>query len=206
MIKINQKLSFLIAAAWPIVARDTPKGFYMLNKNKAVLVLIDVQGTLAERVDRADKLFECLRRLLAGMQVLKVPVIVTEQIPAKLGPTRSEFQPYLSSPPVSKSTFSCCREPAFIRALEATGRKQVILCGIETHVCVYQTALDLIAAGYEVHLAADAVSSRDPVNKELALRRMETEGVKPAGTEMILFELLGDAAAPEFKAILQIVK
>jgi nicotinamidase-related amidase len=82
----------------------------------------------------------------------------------------------------------------------------VILCGIETHVCVYQTALDLLEAGYEVQIVTDAVSSRNPANKALAMRRLEIEGVSLTGTEMLLFELLGDAKAPEFKSILKIVK
>ncbi|MFA7257317.1 MAG: isochorismatase family protein, partial [Kiritimatiellales bacterium] len=85
-------------------------------------------------------------------------------------------------------------------------RNQVILCGIETHVCVYQTAMHLLESGYEVQIVTDAVSSRDPANKALALRRMEAEGVKLTGAEMLLFELLGDAKAPQFKSILQIVK
>lgn len=178
----------------------------MLKRENAVLVFIDVQGRLAELVDTADILFKNLRRLLEGMKVFEVPVIVTEQIPEKLGATRDEFQSFISSQPVAKSAFSCCGEPAFLKALEKTKHRHVILCGIETHVCVYQTARDLLASGYEVYAVADAVSSRDPANKALALRRMEAEGVKLTGTEMVLFELLGDAKSPQFKSILQIVK
>ena len=178
----------------------------MLKKENAVLIFIDVQGKLSELVDGSDALFINLRRLLEGMKALDVPVIVTEQIPEKLGSTRDEFQEFITEPPITKTSFGGCGEPAFFQTLENTNRKQVILCGIETHVCVYQTALELLEAGYEVSLITDAVSSRDPVNKELALRRMETEGVKLSGTEMLLFELLGNAKAPEFKSILQIVK
>jgi nicotinamidase-related amidase len=178
----------------------------MLKKEDAVLVFIDVQGRLAELVDGAENLFRNLRRLLAGMNALAVPVIVTEQIPEKLGATRPEFQELISGSPVSKSSFGCCGEPAFFQTLQKSGRKQVILCGIETHVCVYQTAMELLAAGYEVYIVTDAVSSRDPANKALALRRMENEGAKLTGTEMLLFELLGDAKAPEFKSILNFIK
>lgn len=178
----------------------------MLNKENAVLIFIDVQGRLSELVDGADTLFKNLRRLLEGMKSLEVPVIITEQIPEKLGPTRDEFKPFITGSPLTKTSFGCCGEPAFIQALEKTKRRQIILCGIETHVCVYQTALELLAARYEVYVVVDAVSSRDPANKTLALRRMETEGVKLVGTEMLLFELLGDAKAPQFKSILQIVK
>lgn len=178
----------------------------MLKREHAVLVFIDVQGRLAELVDGADTLFKNLRRLLEGMKALDVPVIVTEQIPEKLGATRDEFQPFINAPPISKTSFSCCGEPAFFKTLEKANRRQVILCGIETHVCVYQTAMHLLESGYEVLVAADAVSSRDPANKTLALRRMEAEGVKLTGTEMLLFELLGDAKSPQFKPILSIVK
>ena len=178
----------------------------MLKKENALLVFIDVQGRLAERVDGSEILFGNLRRLLKGMKALDVPVIVTEQIPEKLGSTREEFQEFMSEPPISKSSFGCCGEPEFFQGLEKTGRKQIILCGIETHVCVYQTALQLLATGHKVTVVTDAVSSRDPAHKTLALRQMENEGVKLTGTEMLLFELLGDARDPAFKSVLNLVK
>jgi len=178
----------------------------MLKKENCVLIFIDVQGKLSERVDGSEALFGNLRRLLQGMNALEVPVLVTEQISEKLGPTREEFQEFIPDTPISKSSFGCCGEPAFFQTLEKTGRKQVILCGIETHVCVYQTALQLLATGHKVTVVSDAVSSRDPANKTLALHRLENEGVKLSGTEMLLFELLGDAKDPAFKSILQIVK
>lgn len=178
----------------------------MINKDEAVLVFMDVQGRLSELVDGADLLFAALRRLLAGMNELEVPVIVTEQIPAKLGATRPEFLPYIQSPAIEKSAFSAYGEPSFVEALKATERRHVVLCGIETHVCIYQTTMDLRKAGYGVSVVTDAVSSRDPANKTLALRRMESQGVHLTGVEMLLFELLGDASHPAFKAILKIVK
>lgn len=178
----------------------------MLSRKNAVLVFIDVQGRLSELVDGSGVLFENLRRLLEGMKALEIPIVVTEQLPEKLGSTRDEFQPLISETPVSKTSFSCCGEKMFCKTVEKLKRTQVILCGIETHVCVYQTALDLLEAGYEVQVVTDAVSSRDPANKGLALRRLEVEGVSLTGTEMVLFELLGDASDPAFKSILQIVK
>jgi len=178
----------------------------MLKRDDAVLVFIDVQGKLSGLVEEAEALFHNLRRLLEGMNALNVPVIVTEQIPEKLGSTRDEFQEFITEPVITKTAFGCCAEPDFSRALETTGRKQVILCGIETHVCVYQTAAGLLETGQEVYVVTDAVSSRDPANNRLALRRMETEGVKLTGTEMLLFELLGDAKDPAFKSILNIVR
>lgn len=178
----------------------------MLKRENAVLVFVDVQGALSEIVDNPEALFGNLRRLLQGMNALDIPVIVTEQIPEKLGPTRDGFQEFITEQPIAKSSFSCCGEPHFFKTLEKTGRKQVILCGIETHICIYQTALQLIETGHKPYVVTDAVSSRDPANKELALRRMEREGVRLTGTEMTLFELLGDAKDPAFKAILQSIK
>ncbi len=178
----------------------------MLKRENAVLIFIDVQGRLAEIVDGTETLYKNLRRLLEGMYLLDVPVIVTEQTPDKLGKTRGEFHPLIMSLPVAKNTFSCCGERVFMEVLEKSNRHQIILCGIEAHICVYQTARDLLAKGFEVSVVVDAVSSRDPSNKVLALRCMENEGVKLTGTEMLLFELLGDAKSPQFKSFLQIVK
>lgn len=178
----------------------------MLKKDNAILIFIDVQGRLSELVAGSEALFGNLRRLLEGMKTLGVPVIITEQIPEKLGPTREEFQQWITGPVIAKNSFGCCGEPEFFQTLEKTGRKQVILCGIETHVCVYQTAIELLATGHKVYVVADAVSSRDPANKKLALRRMEADGVRLTGTEMVLFELLGNANDPAFRSILRIVK
>lgn len=178
----------------------------LLKKDDTVLIFIDVQGRLAELVHESGTLFRNLRRLLEGMRILDVPVIATEQIPEKLGPTREEFQPLLPENVIAKSSFGCCGEPAFMKALEESGRRTVILCGIETHVCVYQTAMGLLDAGYSVHVPIDAVSSRDPAQKELALRRMAAEGVRQTSIEMLLFELLSDACAPQFKQVLGLIK
>jgi nicotinamidase-related amidase len=168
---------------------------------------MDVQGRLAEAVDGANELFTNIRRLLTGLYVLEVPVIVTEQTPDKLGKTRSEFRPMIPLyAPVEKNSFSAFKEKVFLEVMEKTKRRQVILCGIETHICIYQTAMDLLAFGYEVQVVTDAVSSRDPVNKTLALRRMEAEGVKLTGIEMLLYELLENAESPQFKSILHVVK
>lgn len=178
----------------------------MLTRNDSLLIFVDVQGKLSGLVDNAEGLFANLKRLLQGMNALDVPVLVTEQLPEKLGPTREEFREFINFPIVAKSSFGCGGDAGFMKALEETGRKQIILCGIETHVCIYQTAMQLLADGFDVSVVADAVTSRDPANKDLALRRLEREGVRLTGTEMLFFELLGDAKAPGFKSILKIVK
>jgi len=178
----------------------------MLTCDKAVLVVVDVQGKLARLMHEAEALFDRVARLVRGAAVLEVPVIVTEQNPAGLGPTVEEIRPLLPAAAIAKTAFSCCGEPAFVRALEAAGRRQVLLAGIETHVCVYQTARDLLESGYEVHVVADAVSSRSVRNRDIGLTKMQAAGAEVTSVETALFEMLAVAEGPRFKAILKIVK
>lgn len=180
----------------------------MLNIDNTALVVIDVQGKLAEIMHNKENLFANLERIIKGAQVLNIPIIWTEQVPEKLGPTLPQFSELLadSSDPIPKATFSCCGVSLFTDALKSLGRQQVLITGIETHVCVYQTTLDLLADGYEVQVVADAVSSRTPENRHLGLTRMKDAGAVLTGTEMALFELLRVAERPEFKQIAKIVK
>ena len=179
----------------------------MLNIEKTALVIIDVQEKLSRVMHEKQKLFENLQRLIKGIQILGIPIIVTEQNPNGLGPTVPEIAPLLTdSKPVTKFSFSCCGEEPFLRQLEMLNRKQVLLTGIETHVCVYQTAIDLIEAGYEVHTVVDCVSSRTPENRNLALEKMKSEGARLTSVEIALFELLRTAASPKFKELSKIVK
>ncbi len=179
----------------------------MLNKQDSILVLIDVQEKLFPAMSDNERLLDNLGRLLDGMRTLEIPVIVTEQIPEKLGPTHPDLLAKLSGHVVvSKQIFSCCGEPGFLQTLDTLGHKQILLCGIETHVCVYQTARDLLAHGREVHIVTDAVSSRTPENKALGLQCMRDAGAATTGVEMALFELLRVATGETFKSILKIVK
>jgi isochorismate hydrolase len=179
----------------------------MLKRDQAVLVFIDVQGKLHEIMDGKDELDGNLEKLARCAQLLEVPIVGTEQIPAKLGPTSEPFKTLLAEAPmIAKSAFSCCGEPAFMDALGALRKRQAILAGIETHVCVYQTAIDLIEAGVEVFVVADAVASRLPANKELALQAMRDAGAKVIPTETALFALLRDAADPRFRQLLALIK
>lgn len=180
----------------------------MLSIDNTVLLVIDVQGRLAQVMDRREALLANLTRLVKGAQVLGLPILWTEQVPEKLGPTLPELSELLieSSPPLSKSSFSCCGEPTFIEALQNAERSQVLVAGIETHVCVYQTARDLLSDGYEVHLVSDAVSSRAADNRELALATMQQAGASLTSTEMALFELLRVAEGDRFRAISKLVK
>jgi len=179
----------------------------LLSQEDSVLMVIDMQGNLYESMQDKSFLLENVRKLVRGMQVFGIPVIVTEQIPEKLGPT---IEPVVSllpdAPRIPKSDFSCCGEEKIMKALKALERRQVLLCGIETHVCVYQTAVDLLGFGYDVHLVADAVSSRTVLNREIGIRKLRDEGARLASTEMVLFELIRTADDPKFKEIFRIVK
>ena len=165
-------------------------------------MVIDVQGKLAEAMyDRAE-LFEHICRLAKSAKLLGIPILVTEQLPDKLGPTRKEIaDPLTEAPFITKSSFSCCGEPKFVAALKSSGKKQIVLCGIEAHICVTQTALELLTQGFDVYLAADAVSSRSPDNKQLAIERMRHHGAEIITAEMALFEWLRDATHPAFREV-----
>ena len=174
----------------------------MLISTETLLVVVDVQGKLAEVMHDRDEMFGNINRLSGSARLLDVPAVITEQLPDKLGPTREELTDSLTDVAViSKSSFSCCGEAAFNQALESSDKKQVLLCGIETHICVLQTALDLLEHGFEVFVAADAVSSRNPENKQLALERMRQHGAEIITTESALFEWMRDAAHPAFREV-----
>jgi nicotinamidase-related amidase len=180
----------------------------VLKAGQAVLVVVDVQGKLAQLMHEKDELFRSLSQLVRGARVLRLPVIWMEQNPDGLGPTVPEVAGAMPEglSPIPKFSFSCCGEPRFVAALEAAGRRQVLLCGIEAHICVYQTARDLVAKGYEVFVAADAVSSRKASSRDVALTQMGRSAAQLTTVEMALFEMLGVAKGPEFKEIVRIVK
>ena len=179
----------------------------MLDIDKTALVVIDVQEKLSRVMHEREQLFQNLQKLIKGMKLLDIPIVVTEQNPNGLGPTVTDIAPLLSDvKPITKFSFSCCGEEGFTREIGSLSRKQILLTGIETHVCVYQTAVDLIKAGYEVHVVVDCVSSRTPENKNLALDKMKNEGARLTGGEIVLFELLRTAKHPKFKEMSQIVK
>ena len=179
----------------------------MLKANDCALIFIDVQGRLHEIMPDRQALNANLERLVRAARLLEVPIVGTEQIPEKLGPTNEPFRSLLQGVPmIGKSTFSCCGEPAFLDAFQSLEKGQAILCGIETHVCVYQTAIDLLEGGNEVFVASNAVASRCPRSKDRALQAMRDAGAVALPVETILFALLRDAADPRFKQLLQLVK
>lgn len=179
----------------------------MLSRTAAVLILIDFQGKLAQSMCNKEELFANAVKLIRGFRALDLPLLVTEQTPEKLGTTIPLLASELGdAKPMAKETFSCWANPLFRDQLESLTRRHVILAGIESHVCVYQTALDLMQSGYTVHLVTDAVSSRTPENCKAGIRAVKSAGAQLTSTEMVLFELLGSAADPKAREIFKIVK
>ncbi len=171
-----------------------------------VLVVIDVQTRLARLMHEHEDLLANIERMIKITQTLGMPILWTEQAPQKIGPTVDSIAKLLSPvTSLSKQSFSCYQAPAFREALKSTGCQQVLLAGIEAHACVYQTARDLKIHGYEVFVAADAVSSRSRINRDIGLQRMQQEGIHMTSMEMASLELLDTADHPQFKNILPIV-
>ena len=179
----------------------------MLNLDNTVLVIVDLQGKLAHLMYDKESLFENIRKIIKGAQILNIPILLAEQNPDGLGPTVPEVSRVLINPePISKFSFSCWGSDRFVKEMEALSPENVLIAGIETHVCVYQTSRDLIRAGYAIEVIADAVSSRTNENKIVGLEKIRRTGAGITSVETALFELLGKAAGEEFKEILAIVK
>ena len=178
-----------------------------LNTENTVLLLIDFQGRLFPVMHEKEKLLENVVKLVQGAKTLEIPMILTEQYPKGLGPTIPEIKELIPDiKAVEKVCFSCCDEEGFNKALESLKRKQVLIAGIEAHICVYQTAMALARADYQAQVVGDCVASRDPENKLVALFKMGAAGISPTTTEMALFELLKVAKGDKFKQISSIVK
>lgn len=179
-----------------------------MDQNKTALVIVDVQDKLLPAIHGKEKLLRKTELLIHGAILNKIPVLLTEQYPAGIGPTAPQIVEALGKhyQPIEKATMSTLGEPAFVEALAATGARQILLCGIEAHVCVYQTARDLRNEGRAVHLISDCVSSRDPEDKEIALRRMDQIGCCFSSSEMAIFDLLQVSGTPEFKAWIKLIR
>ena len=177
-----------------------------LDRNRAALVVIDVQEAFRKAIPSFDGIARAAAALIRGAEAVHVPIVVTEQYPKGLGETVPEVADHLAGiEPIEKVCFSALDADGFPAAL-ADDRDQVVLCGIETHVCVNQTAEDLLATGREVHVVRDAVSSRSAENRELGLHKMEHSGATLTSVETALFELLRRAGTPEFKEVQALVK
>src|SRR5579872_2816333 len=156
-----------------------------LRAADSILVLVDVQDKLLAKMPTAGQLLRNAAFLLDVAALLEVPVRATEQYPKGLGPTNAELLRRIAQPPTTKTAFSCCGAEAFLEELQMTRRPNVVLMGMETHVCIAQTALDLLTAGLHVFLPVDALGSRSTMDHETALRRLEQAGTIPTTAEAI---------------------
>jgi len=179
----------------------------MIDREKCCLVVVDVQGKLAQVMDDKQGLFDNIEILIKAAKALEIPVLWCEQNRRALGATIEQLAEHLAGiEAVDKMSFSCCGDERFNDRFAAVGKNQVILCGIETHVCICQTALDLLERDCQVHVIADAVSSRTAANKRIALDRLGRAGVVVSSTEMVLFELLKTAGHEKFKELARLIK
>lgn len=176
----------------------------LMRKEDTLLVLVDVQERLLPVIHGKEDVLANVVRLAEFAKIIHLPVVITEQ--QKLGDTMPELKSVADDAKVfGKITFDCFAEEAFRAYVGLSGRRTLILAGIESHICVAQTALSA-ADQYRVYVVADAVSSRSPHNKDIALTRLQQEGVKITSTEMAIYELLREAGTPEFKSTLKLVK
>ena len=180
----------------------------LLRSADSILAIIDIQEKLSPSIDGMEDLVKRTEVLARAAVRLGVPVLATEQYPKALGPTLPAIKRWLPETQAfyPKLAFSCLACDPFRSAMEASGRKQVVLAGIETHVCVVQTGLQLLEAGYSVFVVEDAVSSRRPGDRAAALDRLARHGAERITTEMALFEWLRQAGTPEFKELQALIK
>lgn len=176
----------------------------LLSRDDSRLLIVDVQERLMALIPDSDRVLYNCRRLVEGAQILGVPISATEQYPRGLGPTSPELAELLP-PRVEKLRFSCAECLDWV-SREHSDRPKVVVAGIEAHVCVLQTVLDLLAAGFSVYVPVDAVASRNPLDRDRAIERMRDSGTTVTTTESVLFEWCEVAGTPEFKRISELIK
>ncbi len=177
----------------------------LMSAGETGLLVVDVQQKLIDLIDGHAQIVWNIRRLIDAAKVLGLPVLATEQYPHGLGPTTAELSPLLSRV-VNKTAFSCGAWAELCQELRSLGRSKWLVCGIEVHVCVQQSVLDLLAEGFNIYVAADAIGSRYPIDYEIALRRMESSGATLTTVESAMFEWCQDSKSPQFKQISQLVR
>lgn len=178
----------------------------LLQPEAAVLLVVDIQDRLLPAIHEADAVVEAARRMAEAARVFELPILLTEQYPAGLGRTCQAVRDSLGTvTPMEKTRFSGCVQPVLDR-LRELDRPAIIVVGIEAHVCVQQTVLDLLRLGYMPYVCADAVGSRRPLDRDTALARLRCTGAIITTTESLTFELTGEAGTDTFRRILKIVK
>ena len=179
----------------------------MKTAHNSALLIIDIQGNLAQLMYEKENLFKNVQLLIHGARLLNIPIIWTEQLPDKLGSTIPEVSELLSTQkPIIKDVFSCGRNDEFTDQLKNIHPKYVFLAGIETHICVYQTARDLLKNNYQVEIVADATSSRIQSNKKIGLEKIKDEGGCLTSVETLLFEIQGTATGEQFRELIKLIK
>jgi len=179
----------------------------ILNRKRTALLLVDIQERVHAVMHFRDQVEANAIKLIRGFRILHVPIFITEQYPKGLGPTLAAVTEALGDQaPLQKMSFSCCGSEELMAGLSNRSVEQVAISGIETHVCVLQTALDLLASGFQVHVVRDAVSSRRVTDHETAIERMRAAGAIVTTTESTLFELMERADISEFKTVSTLIK
>jgi nicotinamidase-related amidase len=176
-----------------------------LASERSILIVVDVQDRLLAKIPQAELLIKNIAFLIDMAQLFDVPIRATEQYPQGLGPTNPVLACRLPQPPLAKTAFSCCGAGTFLEELQMLRRPQVVVTGIETHVCISQTAFDLLRAGLHVYLPVDALGARSSLDHEMACRRLERAGGVLTTVEAIAFEWLKDATHPRFQQFRQLV-
>ncbi len=183
---------------------------HVLNRADTLLVVVDMQEPFLRGIHDRERLLGNVRLLIQAATVMQVPIVPTTQYAERMGGVVPEIAQALPASaacaPIDKMCFSCAGVQGFLDGIVASGKRQILLCGVETHICVSQTALDLVSQGYQVHVAADAVSARSLEKHKLGMERMRDSDVLPCAAEAAVYELLREAGTPEFKAILQLVR
>jgi nicotinamidase-related amidase len=178
-----------------------------LDAPRAVLVVVDIQEKFRDLIHGMDQVVAGSSRLIRCCQTMDIPVVVTEHYPRGLGVTLSEIRRLIKPfECIEKTHFSCAGNQEFNDTLKKIGGNQIILCGIETHVCIYQTAFDLMRQGKQVAVAVDAVSSCSPSDREIGLKRMSEIGVQSMSVQMLMFEILKKAGTEQFKKVAPLLK
>lgn len=178
-----------------------------IEREKSMGLIIDIQERLIPVIHEKEKLLANCSILIQGLQILGIPLTVTQQYTKGLGNTVNEISSLFPNfGPIEKNSFSCLDEPAFAIHLSNSGKTSIIICGIESHVCILQTAVDLRDSGFHPIVIADCISSRNPEEKQIAMNRFLLEGIHISTTESILFELTRTSGTAEFKAISKLVK
>jgi nicotinamidase-related amidase len=189
--------------------RMNPRHPHLLDANQSAVIVVDLQEGFRAHIHEFQRIVARTAIVVQAARLLQIPVLITEQYPQKLGATVPEIKGVLPNSVTAddKTAFSSCGCEPFMKKLKHhPSVRQLLLCGIETHVCMNQTAHDLLAEGYQVHVLFDCTSSRRAIDREVGLAKMQRSGALPCNSEMALFELMRDAKHEQFKAIQRLVK